>query len=165
MEIRQYRELAVEPAARPGPPVVLDLATELGAGTQEVLRVASDGRREAICLWAGRAIADGRAVITHLIVPLFESTAYWLTVPPEERLIIAEFLRSERLLMFADVHTHPEEAFLSPLDRARPFSVRDGFYAGIVPDFAAGEFGQGWRLYEVLAGQWRGVEITDRVIA
>jgi hypothetical protein len=130
-----------------------------------VLRAASEGRREAICLWAGRPTADGRAVITHLIVPLFESTAYWLTVPPKERLIVAEFLRSERLLMFADVHTHPEEAFLSPLDRARPFSVRDGFYAGVVPDFASGELGEGWRLYEVLGGTWRGVEMMERVVA
>ncbi len=165
MDVRYYGDSAVDPAARPGPPVVLELAPELGAGTQEVLRTASDGRREAICLWAGRATPEGRAVITHLIEPLFESTAFWLTVPPEERLIVAEFLRSERLLMFADVHTHPEEAFLSPLDKARPFSVRDGFYAGVVPDFAVGEFGQGWRLYEALDGQWQGVEMTERVIA
>jgi len=163
MEVRQFGEL-VHPAMRPGPPVILELAAGFGAATQEVLRAASDNRHEAICLWAGRAGGHGRAVITHLIEPLFESTAVWLTVPPQERLIIADFLRSERLLMFADVHTHPEEAFLSPLDRARPFSVRDGFYAGVVPDFALGDFGIGWRLYEVIGGQWRGVEMTERVI-
>ncbi len=67
---------------------------------------------------------------------------------------IAEYLRSERLLAFGDLHTHPGRAFLSDADRNRPFSQRDGFLAVVIPDFAAGAPGVGWRFYEVRSGIW-----------
>jgi hypothetical protein len=163
MRVRQFTNQLPSPGRRPDPPVPLDLALGVLEATQTSLVIGSDGRREAICLWAGRPSADGRALISHLIEPYFVSTDVFLTVPPEERRRVAEYLRSERLLMFADIHTHPRRAFLSPLDRARPFSVRDGLYAGVVPNFGAGRPGEGWRLFEVTSGDWREVDFAERV--
>jgi hypothetical protein len=163
MRVQQFINVLPDPGRRPAPPVVLDLAPGVLSATQESLRVRSDGRREAICLWAGRPRPDGRALISHLIEPYFESTDIFLTVPPDERKLVAAYLRSERLLMFADIHTHPRRAFLSDLDRARPFSVRDGLYAAVVPVFATGDLREGWRLYEVMNGEWNEVDLGERV--
>lgn len=160
--LRFDAEKQPEPGPRLPPPVTLELAPGLAHATQELLRTASRARRESICVWAGRATTEV-AIVTHLIQPVFESTAYSLTVSQDERFLLAQYLRQERLLMFADLHTHPEEAFLSSVDRARPFGARDGFYAGVIPDFAVGEVWNGWRLYEVLQGQWTEVDIGERI--
>jgi hypothetical protein len=151
------------PASRPTPPVRLLLALGLAAATQRALREGSDGVREAICLWSGRALADGTAVISHLIVPIFDSTDRFLTVAPTERALVANYLRQEQLLLFADVHTHPREAFLSQLDRQRPFSVRNGFYAAVVPDFGQHEPLRGWRWYEVTERVWTEINPEERI--
>jgi len=105
-------------------------------------------------LWAGRPADSKSAIVSHLILPAFVSSHDFLTIPKEERVAIAEYLRSERLLAFGDLHTHPGRAFLSDADRNRPFSQRDGFLAVVIPDFAAGAPGVGWRFYEVRSGIW-----------
>jgi hypothetical protein len=64
--------------------------------------------------------------------------------------------------LFADLHTHPTKAFLSCADRARPLSVRSGFYAIVVPDFAAGPARAGWRCYEATGSDWAEVIFGDR---
>jgi proteasome lid subunit RPN8/RPN11 len=163
MRVDAFIDRLPEKAKRPAPPVILDLAPGLIDATQEALREESAGRREAICLWAGRARHNGSALISHLIVPVFDSTAYFLTIPSEERQLVSAFLRDEGLLLFADIHTHPQAAFLSDVDRERPFSVRDGFYAGVIPEFAQGKPGDGWRLYEVTAGLWHEVDMRSRI--
>ncbi len=139
---------------RPSPPVVLQLPAGLAVRTQEELAAASDGRREAIVLWAGRPTADGAALITHLLMPAFESDFDRLVVPPRVRHELALWLRRERLLVFADLHDHPHRAFLSEADVVAPFSSKDGFYAVVIPDFATGEPLQGWHGYEALGGHW-----------
>jgi hypothetical protein len=151
------------PAVRPAPPVKLELAAGLPEASQAALRDGSANVREAICLWAGRPNGDRTAVITHLILPVFKSTDRYLTVPPSERALVARYLREERLLMFADIHTHPRHAFLSRLDRERPFSVRDGFYAAVVPDFGHRDALDGWRWYEVRAREWDEIKPKERI--
>jgi hypothetical protein len=152
------------PAARPGPPVKLHLAEGVIKATQRLLCEGSDGWREAIVLWAGRADGDGTALVSHVVAPLFDSGPDWLTIPLEERSVVVQFVRRERLLLFADLHTHPRGAFLSPADRARPFSARRGFYAVVIPDFAQGSPGDGWRFYEADAdATWPEVRARERV--
>ena len=163
MRVRAFLDALPEKGRRPPPPVKLDLAPGLLDATQVTLREESAGRREAICLWAGRPNQGAYAVISHLIVPVFESTAYFLTIPSPERQLVSKYLRDEGLLLFADVHTHPGVAFLSDIDRERPLSVRDGFYAGVVPRFAEYGPGDNWRLYVFSDGLWHEVEMKARV--
>lgn len=132
------------------------------AATQSELRVRSDGRREAIVLWAGRPIRDGHALISHLLLPSFLSSRDRLTIPREERHRLAAWLLEQQLVIFSDLHTHPRQAFLSEADVAAPFSTRDGFYATVIPDFAAGPPGAGWRAYQAMAGRWREISIPER---
>jgi hypothetical protein len=142
------------PAPRPDAPVRLRLAPGVLEATQQALRLGSAGVREAIVLWAGRSAGEHVAVISHLILPVFHSRRNFLTIPQPERLELAAYLRAEGLLAFADLHTHPEEAFLSAADEARPFSRKDGFYAVVIPAFAAGHPGVDWRFFQSRSGRW-----------
>jgi hypothetical protein len=150
------------PGPRPEAPVQLDLAPGLMAATQSELRTRSDGRREAIVLWAGRPTPDAHAVVSHLLLPSFVSSRARLTIPREERHRLATWLLEQQLLIFSDLHTHPREAFLSAADVAAPFSIRDGFYATVIPDFAVGEPGAGWRAFEATTGHWHEISIPER---
>jgi hypothetical protein len=163
MEVRVFTDSIPEPGRRPDAPVDLVLAPGLLAATQDELLARSDGRREALVLWAGRSSPDGRAVISHLLTPAFVSRRDHLTIPPAERHLLADWVRGEQLLIFSDLHTHPTRAFLSSADIAAPFSTRDGFYATVIPNFARGAPGEDWRLYEVLNGRWHEVPPKARI--
>lgn len=149
-----YATALPEPTPRPVPPVRMELADGVLVGTQEVLRAGSAGRREALVLWAGRP-ADGGVLITHVIAPEFDSGYDYLDVAGTARGEVAAILRRERLLVFADLHTHPHEAFLSVADQVSPYSTLTGFHAIVIPDFAAGAPGVGWRLYTYTGSAWK----------
>lgn len=123
-------------APRPACPPLL-LADTVVAVTQMELRRLSDGQCEAFAVWVGRSLGDS-AVISHVITLECPAGRDWPTVPSAARAQLTAALRREKLLAFADLHTHPEAAFLSHADRARPFSSRPGFYAVVIPYFAAG---------------------------
>ena len=149
------------PGPRPPRPVSLSLAPNVLEASQDALRTESGGVREALVLWAGRPTIDG-VYISHLIVPSVESDRLYLTVPQSERIQITDFVLKEKLLVFADLHTHPEKAFLSGADRVRPFSQREGFYALVIPYFATGPLCVGWTAYEFIGGDWPEVRPNDR---
>ncbi len=163
MEVHSFTDGLPAAGERPGPPIHLRLADGLLEATQTALCDGSAGRRESTVLWAGRPLAGSAALVSHLLLPAFRSRRDLLTIPKDERIAIADYLRTERLLAFADLHTHPRRAFLSEPDRARPFSQRDGFYAVVIPDFATQGAGTGWRFYEARTGEWREVEPRRRV--
>lgn len=165
MEVRRFGDPPPALTERPLPPVRLQIADGLLTATQRALREASDGVRESTVLWAGRPGDNGVMFVSHLLLPDFISTYGFLTIPIDERIKVAGFLRSEELLAVADLHTHPREAFLSRQDRARPFSRREGFYAIVVPNFGTGEAGAGWRCYEARKADWKEVEMEKRIDA
>lgn len=146
---------------RPAPPVSLDAGNEILRYSQDQLRGVSAGIRESLIVWAGQPRPRG-AVVTHVITPEVDSARDHLTVPSATRAELASYLRREGLLLFADLHTHPDAAFLSPADRARPLSARPGFYAIVVPDFADGPPRAGWRCYESTGTDWLEVDFRER---
>jgi hypothetical protein len=160
IHIHQLASDIPPPAPRPSHPS-LKLADTAMTLTQDELRRLSDGQCEAFAIWAGRA-TDDFAFISHLVTFDCPADRDWVTVPSGERAELATALRRDRLLAFAELHTHPSSAFLSDVDRAHPFSSRPGFYAVVIPDFAAGEPGHGWRAYEPDADDWMEVACRDR---
>lgn len=163
MRVRVFTDDLPAPRERPNPPVRLRLSDGLLEETQVALRNGSAGRRESTVLWAGRPLDCSTGLVSHLLLPAFSSRRDFLTISKEERVAVATFLRAEGLLAFADLHTHPREAFLSEPDRARPFSRRDGFYAIVIPDFATRAPGLDWRFYEAGGGDWREAQADERV--
>ena len=162
IQVQSFATQMPGPAPRPAPPVTLTLSSGLLEFTQRQLRSLSGGTREALVVWAGRVHRRG-ALVTHVITP--ETCAHYdyLTVPSGTRAELATYLRREDLLLFADLHTHPTVAFLSRADRARPLSIRPGFYAIVVPEFAIGPAGSGWRWYESTGTDWEEVTCDDRL--
>lgn len=148
---------------RPDPPVNLKLPDRGLARTQDELRTVSDGVRESLVLWAGRPTPDNAAEITHVLSLNCPASELRLVVPLSERIAALEFVRRERILIFADLHTHPAAAFLSETDRARPFGSKDGFYAIVVPEFARGTATDGWAMYEARSGGWYSVDVSERI--
>jgi hypothetical protein len=154
MNVIELTSTRPDPGPRPPAPAILHLPPGGLERTQEELRARSDGQREALVLWAGRPRPGGGAGLTHLLALDCNASRHRLDVPIAERIKVAEHVRSERLLVFADLHTHPGDAFLSEADRVRPFGVRDGFYAIVVPTFAEGVPGAGWAMFEADGGRW-----------
>lgn len=150
------------PGPRPAPPVALSISNAGLEFTRHQLRSLSAGTREAMVVWAGQPHAGG-ALVTHVITPEVQARYDHLTVPSASRAELAMYLRREGLLLFADLHTHPTEAFLSEADRARPLSARRGFYAIVVPDFAAEPAWAGWRCYEATDPGWQEVSCDERI--
>lgn len=162
IQVQSFATQMPGPALRPAPPVTLTLSSGLFDFTQRQLRSLSAGTREALVVWAGRTCRGG-ALITHVITPETCARYDHLTVPSATRAELAIYLRREDLLLFADLHTHPTLAFLSHADRARPLSIRPGFYAIVIPDFAVGPAGSGWRCYESTGTDWEEVTCDDRL--
>lgn len=154
IHILSFTDDLPDPGPRPAPPVHLTLADGVLAATQELLRTRGAGRREALVLWAGRPADDG-ALITHVIAPDVEADYDRMDVTGPARAEVAAFLRRERLLVFADLHTHPTEAFLSLADQVSPYSTVTGFHAIVIPEFASGVAGAGWRLYTYTGSTWK----------
>lgn len=162
IHIQSYGESLPVLGPRPTAPAHLQLAGGVLAGTQELLRSLSEGNHESLVLWAGRPSARG-AVITHVIAPEVEAGYDRLDLPSASRAEVALLLRRERLLVCSDLHTHPETAFLSIADQQRPFSTLPGFYAIVVPDFARGAPGDGWRMYMYDGTRWEEQDFAQRI--
>lgn len=149
------------PGPRPKPPVTLTLTSGVLEFTQHQLQSLSARTRESLVVWAGQPQGHA-AQVTHVITPEACADRDHLTLPSRARAELASYLRREGLLLFVDLHTHPGPAFLSQADRARPLSVRHGFYSVVVPDFATGSPGSGWRCYESTGSDWEEVSYDAR---
>lgn len=122
--------------------------------TQERLRALAGGVRESLVLWAGRPSGASSALISHLVEPDVKAEFDRLSVSAPGRAELSTWLVEQRLLAFADLHTHPTIAFLSDADRRAPYSVLRGFFSVVIPDFARGLPGEGWRYYLRTADDW-----------
>ena len=118
------------------------------------LREASGGRRESTVLWAGRPDGSRSVRISHVIEPSYRAAALRMTVPMMDRAQVVQVLREDDLVVVADLHTHPAEAFLSPVDRANPYSARTGHIAIVLPRYALEDGTDGWMAYEYRGTHW-----------
>ncbi len=124
------------------------------ASTTAWLRESSEGRRESTVLWAGRPNGSTLVVVSHLIEPGYVADALRMNVPTVHRARVVQRLREEDLAVVADLHTHPFEAFLSPVDRAHPYSARIGHIAIVLPRYALEDGTGGWKAYEYRRTHW-----------
>lgn len=99
------------------------------------LRVAGRRNSEGIVLWfAPRA---NRRTISKVLVPIHNASDDYFDITPEGNRQLREICQRERLILEAQIHTHPEHAFHSKADD-RLAVVRHVHALSIVlPDFAA----------------------------
>lgn len=103
----------------------------------ELQRIGLD-YKEGIVYWIGNLnndVAEINEVIFAGNYPEFENQQYYAKVPLETSFKIAEKIRQSKKLLFVQVHSHPAQAFHSPIDDARPISHRIGLISLVVPYF------------------------------
>lgn len=107
-------------------------------------RLGGSGRAssEGVAYWSGslrrgRVGAVGGAIFAD-DYPGFSSSSGHASVTLDAALRIGEEVHRRGEVLLAQIHTHPREAFHSPVDDAHPISHRRGFFSLVVPRFGAG---------------------------
>lgn len=90
---------------------------------------------ETAAFWAGPDLGD-QAVITTLVQPALYQTAGNYQVPSEARLRMARQLGTQRLVIHAQVHTHPTDwVGHSRYDDAHAYSTAEGSLSVVWPAY------------------------------
>jgi hypothetical protein len=107
------------------------------------LRYAGHFGNEGFSLWAGRHDESVFTVETN-IVPLQQGHdsggGVWVQVGADELHRINVWLFENRLMLIAQLHSHPQEAFHSKTDDTFPIATTKGCFSIVVPNFARQEF-------------------------
>lgn len=108
------------------------------AVTEKAVRAAGAYRAEAIVLWAGvRAGTEFRVIEAYIpeqqARPVEAGACVMVTGPALFR--FNSWLWERRLELIAQVHSHPEEAYLSETDLEYPIATRVGNFSIVIPDF------------------------------
>jgi proteasome lid subunit RPN8/RPN11 len=103
------------------------------AETIKLLREA--GRQECILLWLGRR-EHGLQRIIDVYKPLQEADRDYFEIPRQGMTVLMERLRTERLYVVSQVHTHPGLAFHSRADDKWAIIRHAGALSIVLPFFA-----------------------------
>ncbi len=100
------------------------------------LREAGTRRCECIVLWLGRP-ADGVIRVEEAYVPRHKAREDMFHIPPESMASLHARLRKHRLMVAAQVHSHPRQAFHSLADDRWAIIRHEGALSLVLPYFAA----------------------------
>jgi proteasome lid subunit RPN8/RPN11 len=93
------------------------------------------GRKEVVVLWLAQKVG-GQAIVQRVYMPLQESGRAFFHIPPQGMQRLFDELRPSRLMVAAQVHTHPQEAFHSPADDNWAVLRHVGALSLVLPYFA-----------------------------
>lgn len=106
--------------------------------TLEELRKVGDGNKEGIAYWSG-ILNEAKATIKNVMFadeyPEFHNEKLFASVSLDMSFKISEKIHQREEILFAQVHTHPFEAFHSYVDDTYPISHRIGFFSIVIPYF------------------------------
>lgn len=100
------------------------------------LRGAGQLRKECVVLWLGKRNGD-QIVVQEAYRPLQLARADQFRIPPEGMTELQARLRANRLMVAAQIHSHPKEAFHSKADDEWAIVRHFGALSLVVPRFAA----------------------------
>jgi len=134
--------------------------------TLEPLRAAGANGCEAFVLWGGRLEEHGRRLAFECAYVPEQTTSRTsdglLVVVEGDALFRVNRAFYERgLILSAQIHSHPTDAYHSATDDAFPLMTLTGGLSGVVPDFgAAGRDGlSGWAWYRLIGpAEWISVD-------
>lgn len=107
------------------------------ATTLTHLRASGARECECVVLWLGCRTNDSHIVVEHAYRPLHRARADVFHIPPEGMAALHAELRRGRLMVAAQVHSHPLEAFHSIADDRWAVIRHEGALSIVVPNFAA----------------------------
>jgi len=118
--------------------------------TELMLRQHGAAGEEGFGLWAG-TLAGGDAFVSTLVIPRVDTVGRLHGVISEETTAtVLDELDYFDLVPIVEIHSHPREAFLSPIDAERPMVAVKGFLSVVVPSFGFIDLADvgTWRVYE-----------------
>lgn len=134
--------------------------------TELMLRQHGTVGEEGFGVWAG-TLAAGDGFVSTLVIPRIETSGHFHWVVSEETTAaVLEELDLLDLVPLAQIHSHPHDAFLSPIDAERPIVAVKGFLSIIVPAFGFVDLGDVrlWRAYEFHGrDQWCELDEAERL--
>jgi proteasome lid subunit RPN8/RPN11 len=104
--------------------------------TLECLLDAGAREQECVVLWLGKRNASAFDVL-RCYRPIQIAKADQFYIPPEGMTALQTEMRSERLMVAAQVHSHPGRAFHSQADDAWAIVRHEGALSLVVPRFAS----------------------------
>jgi len=128
--------------------------------------IAHGRQQECYVLWSGKLQLPDEAHITRCIHPVHGSTIASISIDLEENFRIQKLLANSQEFLFAQVHTHPGEAFHSFMDNHFPFSRKPGFFSIVVPRFGQNQLDNLGlcQVYEYIGeGKWK--QLSKREVA
>jgi hypothetical protein len=149
--------LPVVVRARPGRIERLGVPIAVADATIEHLRRRGIEGHEGFVLWPGLVSQQGLAVVTTAWIPQAQTHAGFARTHGEGMIAFVQALHEEGWALLGQVHTHPGEAFHSPIDDRYPASGRDGFLSVVIPSFGSAFDldSPDWAVFELGRGNWR----------
>jgi proteasome lid subunit RPN8/RPN11 len=127
------------------------IAAELIETTLRHLREAGARNCECVTLWLARR-ADHALVVQCVYLPIQTAMEDMFHIPPGGMNALHAELRKQRLMVAAQVHSHPAEAFHSRADDRWAIVRHEGALSLVVPYFArrtnASSFLQDTKVYQ-----------------
>jgi hypothetical protein len=105
--------------------------------TLEPLREAGTRECECVVLWLGRRVAD-TILIESVYHPHQTARADVFRIPPTGMTALQAVLRRDRVMVAAQIHSHPALAFHSAADDRWAIVRHEGALSLVVPNFARG---------------------------
>lgn len=135
------------------------------AATLGHLREAGDHHQECVVLWLGRPSEQGIEVVD-VYRPEQRAAADMFHIPPDSMAALRATLRRDRVMVAAQVHSHPHEAFHSRADDRWAIVRHVGALSLVVPEFAAhthvGTFLEHTKVFRFSpSAQWREVPFAE----
>jgi hypothetical protein len=132
--------------------------------TELVLRQAGIQGHEGFAVWAG-TLAAGDAHVATLIGPRATTDAWHGQITPETTAHVLTALDERDLVPVVQLHSHPQQAFLSETDAIRPLVAVPGFISVVIPDFGFVDLADVglWSAHQYVGrGQWRELDRRER---
>ncbi|WP_445220491.1 hypothetical protein ACKWRH_10750 [Bradyrhizobium sp. Pa8] len=102
------------------------------------LRDAGQRGTEGVVLWLAKRPPVQGAVIVEAFIPEYTARADVFRIPPSSMTALMAHLRTQKLALAAQVHSHPQLAFHSKADDAWAIVRHEGALSVVVPYFARG---------------------------
>ncbi len=103
--------------------------------TIKLLQDAGNSSSERMVLWLGQR-KKAEIAIHELLLPRQKATEVSIRIPQKGMKEIFDKVRAERLMVAAQVHSHPEKAFHSYTDDCLAVPRHEGAISLVLPNFA-----------------------------
>jgi proteasome lid subunit RPN8/RPN11 len=105
-------------------------------------------------------------VISEISIPQQEAEEDYFRIPPDSMIEFTNHLRRRRLVLLAQVHSHPREAFHSNADDRWAVVRHEGALSIVVPEFASKttvrNFEKDTAVFRLTSDdRWQKIELTE----